>query len=120
MTTFDELAEKVVRGRSGKMINCGPVWEHNIDVLQRANTRYLRDNLDPYSEESYLSDFLVQHGEEDCYQLITFSPGSPHCVGGGVTFVDTTKLRRRVEDALRKTAGLEKIVKIAQTLGVKI
>ena len=118
--TFDELAEKVVRGRSGKMINCGPVWAHNIDVLKRANTRYLRDNLDPSSEESHLSDFLVQHGKEDCYRLITFSPDSPHCIGGGVTFVDISKLRRRLEDALRKTAELEEVVKIAQILGVKI
>ena len=70
--------------------------------LKRADRGYTRSG----SEGNYLRDFLKNFGEQEASPII-FVPGSPHCAGEGIKFLDVAKLRRQAEDSLRKLSSYE-------------
>lgn len=78
MKTFNEIWTGKVEG---------PI----LDVLRQGTRSYLRDNLDPSSERTYLEDFLAVHGDEVARE-IAFSKGTPHAEGVGIYFPSPTKV----------------------------
>jgi hypothetical protein len=116
--TFRDIAarrrDEITRLFGSSSLPARVSWE-----LSAANRTYYADNLRPDEPGNYLEDFLQVHGDEEIVP-ITCSGGTPHGAGEGVSFVDLPRLRRRVEDALRKTATPHDLCEVAEILGVRI
>lgn len=93
----NDLRHSLVEGSRGTFLS------RTYNVLRSAHRGYLRNNLDPSSEGNYLVDFLERHGDDSVSPII-LDEGDPHCMGAGIQFEDTGKIRRRFEDFLRKSS----------------
>ena len=107
-------------------------------ALDARRGMYLRDNCDPSSEESYIQDFRDSNISD--FTKVDFFPGTPHCAGKGIAKSDSSqavdawevrradeflslgeegkkKIRRQIEDYLRKMNDDERLFVIAKYVG---
>ena len=108
------------------------------EIALEARREYLRDNCDPSSEGSYIQDFRDSNISD--WTKVEFIPGAPHSAGRGITKSDDSqavdawevkradeflslnkegkkKVRRQVEDYLRKSGDDERLFVIARYVG---
>ena len=88
------------------------------EQLRLASRSYVTDCTDPSTEGHYLQDFLLAHGNEPI-RPIYFCDGSPHMRGEGIKFIDVDKIRRQLEDSLRK-GDTDKLFEVARKCNLGI